>query len=265
MANLIPPKLYKYQSIASGSYALDNLRNGQIWFSKPYLLNDPFDFAIPFTINGTDGEYQEFYDEMVNRLKIQGRLDEIEKNESLYVIDGKLISKFRKQIEETLLEENQKIINDKFSQMGVTCFSKRFDNVLMWSHYADRHKGLCLEFDTNYSPFNIQEYLHSVIYSELYPSLSPVDIFRSTHLAIDPLITKSKDWETEEEWRLIIADGNKLLEYDTKALTAIYFGYSMPDNQKKLISLMPSSSTARLYNMTRSNTNLKLEPVPYSG
>ncbi len=24
----------------------------------------------------------------------------------------------------------------------------------MWSHYADSHKGICLEFDTSFEPFN---------------------------------------------------------------------------------------------------------------
>jgi hypothetical protein len=32
-------------------------------------------------------------------------------------------------------------------QYGVLCFSRSWDNILMWSHYGDRHKGICLGFD----------------------------------------------------------------------------------------------------------------------
>lgn len=31
--------------------------------------------------------------------------------------------------------------------MGVLSLTKRFDNQLMWAHYADSHKGIVLEFD----------------------------------------------------------------------------------------------------------------------
>lgn len=30
---------------------------------------------------------------------------------------------------------------------GALCFSRRWDSILMWSHYGDRHKGICLGFD----------------------------------------------------------------------------------------------------------------------
>jgi hypothetical protein len=33
------------------------------------------------------------------------------------------------------------------SSVGIYCVSTNYDDVLMWSHYADSHKGICLEFD----------------------------------------------------------------------------------------------------------------------
>lgn len=30
---------------------------------------------------------------------------------------------------------------------GITCFSKKSDIALMWSHYADKHKGFVKEYD----------------------------------------------------------------------------------------------------------------------
>lgn len=64
MTTSIPPKLYKYQSLVTGSHTLENLRPGKMWFSQPYLLNDPFDCSIPFTLDETDGEYQELFEKL---------------------------------------------------------------------------------------------------------------------------------------------------------------------------------------------------------
>ncbi len=39
-------------------------------------------------------------------------------------------------------------------QRGVACFSAKVDDILRWSHYADGHRGSCLEFDTGLEPFS---------------------------------------------------------------------------------------------------------------
>ena len=38
-------------------------------------------------------------------------------------------------------------INDFSANVGIRCFSATYNNILMWSHYADGHRGLCIEFD----------------------------------------------------------------------------------------------------------------------
>ncbi len=40
------------------------------------------------------------------------------------------------------------------ASIGVICFSSNYDNILMWSHYANNHKGICIEFDLNDSFFH---------------------------------------------------------------------------------------------------------------
>lgn len=179
--------------------------------------------------------------------------------------NGKINSAFISYVKEAQLRENKKKIIDTFDEMGVACFSARLDSILMWSHYADGHKGLCLEFDTKYLPFSDREKLHRLIYSNSYPRLSPIAIFQSSNMPFDPLVTKSKDWEYEEEWRFITDKGNWLLEYEPKALTAIYFGCLMPIAQRKQVAAMPAKSAARLHYMKRSETMFQLEPMPYHG
>jgi hypothetical protein len=260
MSKEIPPKLFKYQPIASGSHTIDNLKNNQIWFSKPYLLNDPFDCAISLNINGTDEEFLEFYYVMVKMIPDPAAQEAASK----LLANGKLNPSFKAHIIEYQLELSQRKVDDEFSQMGIACFSERIDSVLMWSHYAEGHKGLCLEFDTNYPPFQDREKLHQVVYSNSYPSVSPVAVIHDLHLPITPLITKSNDWNYEKEWRFIMANGNNLFQYTPNALTAIFFGCSMHDDDKKEIASILAKSSVHLYNMKRSITQFKLEVEPYT-
>lgn len=37
---------------------------------------------------------------------------------------------------------------NNLKSFGVVSFSKRNDSILMWSHYADSHKGFCIGFHT---------------------------------------------------------------------------------------------------------------------
>lgn len=40
-------------------------------------------------------------------------------------------------------------IRDEKSQLAIGCLSKTFTDILMWSHYADGHKGCCIEVEIN--------------------------------------------------------------------------------------------------------------------
>ena len=41
----------------------------------------------------------------------------------------------------------EKTMQDNSKSWGILCFSKCWDNPLMWSHYTDGHEGLCLGFE----------------------------------------------------------------------------------------------------------------------
>lgn len=82
------------------------------------------------------------------------------------------------------------------SQLRIVCFTKDYENTLMWSHYADGGKGCVIEFEL----FDEQEY-HKVSYL-VKPMLTTKDI--NDDKAIEILKYKSKPWEYEAEYRCII-------------------------------------------------------------
>lgn len=121
----------------------------------------------------------------------------------------------------------------------ITCFSKRPDNLLMWSHYADGLRGFCLEFDRNLILFDNPNFaeIYDVDYKELpaeidtaliavvmdqvnyhsyalesvtddeeassYESALNKSLLHSIEIYKKMLATKPIDWKYEEEVRVI--------------------------------------------------------------
>lgn len=90
--------------------------------------------------------------------------------------------------------------NDLQSKSGLLCFSRSWRNPVLWSHYADKHKGMCLGFDIN------DEYLIPVKYSKSRMKIDLVELKESGKLNEELLLrimrTKYVDWSYEREVRV---------------------------------------------------------------
>jgi hypothetical protein len=113
----------------------------------------------------------------------------------------------------------------------IACFSSVHDSVLMWSHYADHHRGFIVGIDTS----DIQDILHEVTYSEKYPTLKEVnDAQEKTQLHALFLARKHPDWHYEKEWRIILQDTDPLLKTD-------------PTDQSRFYLQLPPQSIREIY------------------
>jgi hypothetical protein len=79
--------------------------------------------------------------------------------------------------------------------LGLLCFSAAWDNPVIWAHYADKHKGICLGFDADDALTMKVEYR-----SERLPFLA------SGHPTEEDMVrmvaTKFASWEYEKEIRV---------------------------------------------------------------
>jgi hypothetical protein len=82
---------------------------------------------------------------------------------------------------------------------GVLCFTTDWQNPVMWSHYADKHRGIALGFDI--SPTIVKE----VRYRKTRPAFHTIDE-RTLHTL---LYTKHKDWHYEREVRVFARFNNR--------------------------------------------------------
>ena len=108
---------------------------------------------------------------------------------------------------------------DLFKRHGIISFTTRKKDILMWSHYADSHKGILVEFDNSHNFFNRQFLNQS---NNAVGKLTKV-IYSSQRLQSikqnlsSPFFHKAKEWEYENEYRLLLGFGNsdtQLIECD---------------------------------------------------
>jgi hypothetical protein len=133
----------------------------------------------------------------------------------------------------------------------VCCFSSEKDNMLMWSHYGDSHKGIAIGFQTKNAVF--EDRLYEVTYSrervaiELKRTVNHDKL--KTRTSWQPtedeylrlLTTKSDHWRYETEWRLIRnreecrtttdTKGNTIhvVEFPQSSVSEIILGARCPD------------------------------------
>ena len=122
-------------------------------------------------------------------------------------------------------------LKDAVNNLGVLSLSATNKNVLLWSHYAANHTGLCLVFRaTNTTPFfGIAQ---PVEYCKNYPE---VDILNnSPNEQVQAfLLTKAIDWKYEAEWRIIDHDtGPGSKSFPEELLVEVIFGVRMEEKIK---------------------------------
>lgn len=94
------------------------------------------------------------------------------------------------------------LISELWNTKAILCFSRNWDNLLLWSHYGDAHKGICLGFDiperepgTNYDT--------DVLYQPNLLQISgPQDV--NSDLADRLPRTKHESWSYEQEVRMFV-------------------------------------------------------------
>jgi hypothetical protein len=139
---------------------------------------------------------------------------------------------------------NTSVYKNFLSQLCVCCFSKNMNEILMWSHYANNHKGVCIEFEI-IDESVINEQLFEVKYSNELLTHNNIEKTSLGHLSLNLnnngkfLVTKFQNWSYEEEWRTyVICDDenlNGMEKHFIGNLTALYFGKNSSQDDIDLI------------------------------
>jgi len=279
--DILPKSLYKFYAPTSDN--MFDIRKQRLWLSHPTSFNDPFDCQTGYDINSCEKH------ELLNHFKETGcvnqenikhgfTVDEFQQlmnaptsydNHHSKIYDSvlrKLLENKSDDFQRNIRKLTQKARDDvkikidslRSVNIRVACFSALdkyddFDSVIqMWAHYADNHKGFCIEYDTptinEQLHFSLKEYefhkdqsrymderVKVLIYAGLFPviytsrrinipktKLNRMQLDRTKGLQhnsdIDSIlyktyIVKSPKWSYEKEWRIIL-DGDVCSFYD---------------------------------------------------
>lgn len=147
---------------------------------------------------------------------------------------------------------------------------KAYQNILMWSHYANGHKGYCVKyrFDEDFdSKSDLNMRFQPVVYAKRGEKID-ID---NKKIDIDlGYCTKQYLWEYENEVRLIAYMPEEQSHFspipmgDSCRIDAIYFGVKCNDNNIKTIKNILKDTDINFYRMDYSiNDVFNLKAKPY--
>lgn len=204
-------KLYKYFT----PERTDVLRDNIIRYTQPEALNDPFEAKPHITKVANDREIEQAMDEMLvgEVKKVYDNLSEEKKSlltfeETLSIVKNNrelMLGELGQMLDMYTPTYREKLHSTINQLIGILSLTEKPDNLLMWSHYATNHEGFVVGFDSRHSYFDQKisptdefRHLRKVDYRSARPS-APMSELN----AIEFLLVKSKEWEYEQEWRIM--------------------------------------------------------------
>ena len=244
----VPPKLFKFRP--GKEHDIANLANAKLWVSDPAVFNDPFDCALNAEVGSiTDRDCDAILARMYG-------LNKEKEKQSLQKKFARLGPGGWQMALWTALR--QAASENRDGVKGVCCLCAVYDNLLMWSHYAQGHQGFCLEFDTTRD--KLFSNARRVEYVDKFPQLRVQKFLEDDNWEhVNRLVlTKAVCWGYEHEWRLLNNEANCPISYDRNSLTAVYCGAKMSDDTTKLLVAALRGTATELYRMRLSKGAFKL-------
>jgi hypothetical protein len=149
------------------------------------------------------------------------------------------------------------------ARFGVLCFSECWNDILQWSHYADRHHGICLGFSVTGEPEKFGKVTY--VNAKDVPPEKPDQAFVWRALS-----TKLQAWEYEREWRVFttLEDGIWNASADRElyfaefgeelVLKHVILGFSNTTSAKEIFDLVASDVRVSRVHLADATFELKL-------
>lgn len=251
---------FKYTTLSTANKVIESK---SFRWSAPTLFNDPFDHQLGFVIDEAPEEFAtQLYDSTL-RL-IFGDVEPRPNPESAYfnmtmalrakrarLQKDELMGMLQKSCMEvahnlhSYLGQLNAVLREQLCRSRVFCVTEASDNVVMWSHYGDEHRGVVFELACIDDLDNRLLAARKVEYSDRFLTFPSAESY-AKHLTGEapfdllPLIwqiafTKHSDWSYEREWRVHIplyeSEGHSILPEPGAVFRTAILGCRMPDAQ----------------------------------
>lgn len=248
-----PSSLYKYYSDKPRN--LEAVKNNKMWYSAPCDFNDVFDCDLAI-------DEKEIFNSVLQMVP-----------DKRGIRTGSPIWKQLKGTVNQKIREFQAEFEELRTKMGIACLSEAYDSLLMWAHYANNHRGMCVEYEL--LEFNRQLGFSPVpvVYSDERVSIHTIETLERDiqGLFVESLTSKSPEWSYEKEWRIIRDDGACGDKWEAKkngALLAavrpksVTLGCMAKPEFEKLVKAYCEENQINLFRMERDKTLYRLLRIP---
>lgn len=256
-----PRFLYKFRTTENADRLRSLIVDNMLYLSSPRDFNDPFDMRASLVIKGGVDALIRSYRERPGDARIpKGAIAGVRQGVATEGLQAYVTRTFNPQ------SKFERMIKEQ----GVHCFSSPITGErlsgprsnLMWSHYADSHRGLCLQYEVARDPVLVCAV--KVEYGLGYPEinwLSP----EFPNEVLKCVTTKDKCWEYEGEWRYIQGGAAKsLIQVDINSLAGIIIGSEASKGTVELVRQLvaerasKTGAQTKLYKAARSASEYRL-------
>ncbi len=285
MTDKLPKKFYRYQRL--DGITIKSLCHDELYFSNPDAFNDPLE-CKPTIVSDSDNKtlfklldiliVERVIGETVasmkkvkiSKEKIESHAQKtaleaarVEASNISYMATDPDLGLNREHAECHLLTSAiQRELLNQYDK-GICCFSTKSKNPLLWSHYGDQHKGICIGYGLNRKP---KPEISKVVYGGsriLTTSLLEEALLKKvpkSKISLDQLVLlqKASAWKYEHEWRLL---GDRGSQVSSLELLDITFGLRCPDALKYTLirALKPREKGVKFYQIREKTGTFKLD------
>lgn len=207
-------------------HTLDILDNLRLYCPAPSCLNDPFECHAPIS-----------FDAPVDIKNERAKRQLMAENPSLSETEAARLAPDKwREVERDGGNEFRRWLRE---DTGMICFSTCKDDILMWSHYAGSHNGICIELRlARESHVNFCANVHEVGYENQVPTV-PFYAPTSLEKVKAFVLTKAKQWSYEQECRMVVPDAkgkSRLIDLPPGIISGIYLGCQIsPENKAEVL------------------------------
>ncbi len=232
----IPKTLYKYRSWSS-EFHKTLLSGNEIFLSSPADLNDPFDASLPFRYKQEEMTPDNIYKKLIEVGRREWPdMSEQELQELAFERQNSGVFENG----DYWKEQHARSKESMHKSFGIFSCTTKNDNLLMWAHYADCHRGFCVGLDSEILYDTVGGVIRPVNYAESFPVMPLFE--QKTSYMIEMLNTKSPEWGYEDEYRLTKSGAsNKPFQLPNEAIKEVVLGCNMShEHRKEIIEVLDS-------------------------
>lgn len=265
--------LYKYYKLDVDGYVLHSIRNNMITLTSPSLFNDPYDSLLYVNRDAVRAAQKDNPPEkIIECINAKKNGIDLYPKYPIPLID--LLCKIPEEKLQEILLSDEMTIDRNTSELisfittnlqkglRVSCFSESYASPLMWAHYADSGKGICVEYDIQFDkmfhPFEFGEYTRTLC---CFPVLYSTKRYDATYLVEQTLLQnicglnnvldidllkrlkmalfKSSTWSYEKEWRIFASSFSTYepvrINLSLPIIKSIILGHAMKQPQIELV------------------------------